>query len=428
MEFTFERGRSFAESRDSSSTVGTAAEYDVPGHIYFDSNSLGPISERAHAAVESVLQEWRELGVRGWSDADPPWFYYGEILGDRIAPIVGAREREVVVANSTTINIHTVLGSFLDRCLREDRGHRVLVNELDFPTDHYAIRGQLRMRGLNPDDSLVAVESRDGLTIRPEDIEAALEDDPEIGIVFMPSVLYQSGQRFDIERISRLAHDHEAFVGFDLAHSVGLVPHSLKSHDVDFAVWCTYKYLNAGPGSIAGLYVDETYYDELPSLPGWWGHEKETQFEMRMEFTPADSAGAWQIGTIPVLSAAPLFGVLDIVEERGIDRIHERSMELTAYLIYQADQKLPECEIGTPRSEEDRGGHVAIRHEEAHRISEALIDEGVIVDYRPPDIVRMCPSPYHSTFQEVFDAIEILRDIIQNRRYEEYEITTGGVT
>lgn len=411
--------------------------FEIPGELYFDGNSLGPISDAAEAALEQAVTEWRELGIEGWTEAERPWFRYGESLGADLAPLVGADPEEVVVANATTVNVHTLIGTFLDGGRRaaldgnseravtassDDRPPGVLVNELDFPSDHYAIRAQLRQRGLDPDEHFHVVESRDGRTIEEDDIVAAIED-RDVGIVFMPSVLYRSGQLFDVQRITEAAHDHDALAGFDLAHSVGVVPHDLSDHDVDFAVWCSYKYLNAGPGAIAGLYVSEKHFGTMPALAGWWGHEKATQFEMRPEFTPADSAGAWQIGTVPVFSAAPLSGSLALLEAAGIDPIREKSLALTDYLIELVDEHLADlgCAVGTPRDPGRRGGHVAIEHSDAERISAALREQGIVVDFRPPNVVRVCPAPLYTRFADVLSFVKYLREILSTGAYMEID-------
>ncbi|SFC48596.1 Kynureninase [Halobiforma haloterrestris] len=411
-------GVDYARERDAADPLAAFRDrFDVPGEVYLDGNSLGPISDAAEASLDRAVEEWRELGIEGWTEADRSWFWYGESLGEDLAPLVGADPDEVVVANSTTVNIHTLVGTFLDAL--EDRPPGILVNDLDFPTDHYAIRAQLRQRGYDPDEHLHLVESRDGRTIDEADVVDALEAH-DIGIVFMPSVLYRSGQLLDLERVTEAAHDHGALAGFDLAHSVGVVPHDLSSHGVDFAVWCSYKYLNAGPGAIAGLYVDERHHGTTPALAGWWGHEKETQFELRETFTPADSAGAWQIGTVPVLSAAPLAGALEVVHEAGIDAIREKSLALTSYLISLVDGNLADlgCSVATPREPERRGGHVAITHPEAERVSEALRDRGLVVDFRPPNVIRVCPAPLYTGFEDVWEFAEGLREILVEREYE----------
>ncbi len=415
-------GLEAARRRDREDPLAELRErFQVPEGYYMDGNSLGPLSVDAERAVVERLKEWRELGVAGWTDADPDWFYTGERLGDRLAPLVGAGEPSVVVCNSTTTNVHTLVGTFLE----EAEGDQVLVNELDFPTDHYAIRAQLRRRGLDPEEALVAVESRDGRTIEADDVVDAITED--IGLVFMPGVLYRSGQLFDMERIARAAHDRGALVGFDLAHSVGVIPHSLDDWNVDFAVWCSYKYLNAGPGAIAGLYVNERHFGVTPELPGWWGHEKATQFEMRETFTPAETAGAFQIGTIPVLSAAPLSGSLDVFEETTIEAVREKSLALTRYLINQVDERLPECTVGTPRAPGRRGGHVAVEHPEAERLSLALNDRDAVVDFRPPDVVRICPAPLYTRFEDVYGVVTELRDVLDSGAHREYD-PHGGVT
>jgi kynureninase len=417
-----------ARQRDENDPLSSFRDrFDVPDTHYMDGNSLGPISDEAEATLQRAIRQWRELGIRGWTEADPPWFWYGEDLGALIAPLVGAREEEVVVCNSTTVNIHTLIGTMLDT-IGPDEPRGVLVNDLDFPTDHYAIRAQFRQRGLDPDEHLHLVESRDGRTIETEDIVAAM-DERDVGIVFMPSVLYRSGQLFDIERITEAAHERGILAGFDLAHSVGVVPHDLSAHGVDFAVWCSYKYLNAGPGAIAGLYVNERHFGTVPALAGWWGHEKETMFDMNLTYTPAETAGAWQNGTVPVLSAAPLWGALEVVHDAGIDAIREKSVGLTEYLITLTDERIADlgCTVGTPRESARRGGHVAIEHEEAARVSEALRDAGIIVDFRQPNVIRVCPAPLYTGYEDVWDVVDTIHDIVDERVYEEYEVD-GGVT
>jgi kynureninase len=412
-----------ARERDATDPLSDSRErFFLPDGLYMDGNSLGLLSEDAEAALARVVDEWRDLAIRGWTDADPDWFTYGERLGARVAPLVGAHEEEVVVANSTTVNIHTLFGTFYDPA----RGEKVVVDALDFPTDHYAIRAQLRARGVDPDEALRIVESRDGRTIARADVLDAIDDD--VGLVFLPSVLYRSGQLFDIEAITEAAHESGALAGFDLAHSVGVVPHHLSDVGVDFAVWCHYKYLNAGPGAIAGLYVNERHFGATPALAGWWGNDRETQFEMAMTYQPAQSAGAFQIGTIPVLAAAPLDGALDVLADAGgVEAAREKSLALTDFLVDLVDERLPACEVGTPRTHAERGGHVAVEHPEAARVSEALRDRGVVVDYRPPNVVRVCPAPLYTRFEDVWRVVDEIRTVLDERAYESYS-TGGGVT
>ncbi|MEF8913283.1 kynureninase [Natronomonas sp.] len=411
--------RSHARELDAADPLAAFADrFDPPG-IYMDGNSLGPISQDAARTMERVREEWRTLAIEGWTDGDPPWFGYAEALGDRLAAMVGADGESVVVANATTVNIHALVDTFLE-------DGRVVVNELDFPSDHYAIRAQLERRGLDPDDHLTVVESRDCRTIEEDDVVDALDDD--VDLLFMPSVLYRSGQLLDIERLTAAAHDHGALAGFDLAHSVGVVDHALDDHGVDFAVWCHYKYCNAGPGAPAGLYVNERHFDTRPALPGWWGHEKATQFEMNEAFTPAGDAGAYQIGTPPVLAMAPLEGALDVIEEAGIEAIRAKSVALTDYLLELVDERLPECSVGTPRESTRRGGHVAVEHPEAERVSRALKGRDVVVDFRPPNVVRVCPSPLYTGFEDAHRAVERFRAILDEGAHEELTADADDVT
>lgn len=435
----FSTSRESAQSRDDDDTLaGFRERFDLPTDHYVDGNSLGPVSEDAERTLNRVVDEWRERGIGGWTDADPPWWEYGEYLGERLAPHVGADPSEVVVANSTTVNVHTLVGTFLDHVADvpgavadspvEASGDVVVANELDFPTDHYAVRAQFEQRGLDPDEQFRLVESRDGRTIAFEDLAAAVDDD--VGVVFMPTVLYRSGQLFDVEAVTDLAHDHGALAGFDAAHSIGVVPHRFSEVGVDFAVWCSYKYLNAGPGAIAGLYVNERHHGLTPALPGWWGNDKETQFDLASEYAPAQSAGAWQIGTVPVLSAAPLEGSLDHLDEAGIDRIREKSVALTDLLVALVDDLAAagyDYAVGSPRDSEARGGHVAVEHPDADRVSQALRERGVVVDYRPPNVIRICPAPLYVGFEDVFEVAEALRAVVDEGAHERFD-SGDGVT
>ena len=435
-----------ARLEDADPLSGFADRYRIPDDVlYMDGNSLGPASDAALESLDRVVDEWRDRLIAGWTDADPPWFEVGERLGDALAPLVGAEPAEVVVGNSITVNIHTLIGTFLDELLagngpeREgvaaadgewdpDADPAVLVNELDFPSDHYAVRAQLRQRGIDPDEKLRVVPSRDGRTIDPRDIEAALAAHDDIGIVWMPTALYRSGQLFDVERIAAAAHEAGAYAGFDAAHSAGAVPHEFDAAGVDFAVWCTYKYLNAGPGSIGALFVAERHHGLTPALAGWWGHEKATQFEMNTTYTPADSAGAWQIGTPPLLAAAPLEGSVELLREAGIERLREKSLALTDFLIALVDDRLPEVSVGTPRDHAARGGHVALEHPDAERLSEALRDRGVVVDFRPPNVVRVCPAAPYTAFVDVLEVVDEIEAILDSGAHEEYATSEGGVT
>jgi kynureninase len=233
---------------------------------------------------------------------------------------------------------------------------------------------------------------------------------------------------FDVDRITSAAHAAGAYAGFDAAHSVGAVPHAFGDAGVDFGVWCTYKYLNAGPGSVGALFVAERHHGRMPALAGWWGHEKATQFEMNANFTPAETAGAWQIGTPPLLAAAPLEGAIEILREAGIDQLRAKSLALTDYLIALVDDRLSEVSIGTPRDHDARGGHVALEHPDARRLSEALTDRGVVVDFRPPNVVRVCPAAPYTGFADVLEVVDRIEAILETGAHEAYTVSEGGVT
>lgn len=422
------KGREYAREQDADDPLaGYRDRFTLPDPLYFDGNSLGPVSDAAATHLDRAVDAWRDRGIRGWTEADPPWFWYGEELGADLAPLLGASGEECVVTGTTTVNIHNLLGTFLDA--DPDRPPGVVVNELDFPSDHYAVRAQLRNRGYDPDAHMHVAASRDGRTIRTEDVITAM-DAQDVGIVFMSSVLYRSGQLLDIDAITAAAHDRDIVAGFDLAHSIGIIPHTFSEIGVDFAVWCSYKYLNAGPGAVGGLYVNERHFGTSPALAGWWGHAKDTQFEMRPTFTPARGAGAWQISTIPVLSAAPLRGSVDLVREAGIEAIREKSLDLTASLITQADDRLTPhgCTVGTPRSDHERGGHIAIEHPDAARIARTLRDHGAIVDYRPPNVIRVCPAPLYTRYEDVWEFTRLLEDLLRTNTHQEYDAGNVDVT
>ncbi|MDQ3656432.1 MAG: kynureninase, partial [Chloroflexota bacterium] len=303
--------------------------FHIPeGTVYLDGNSLGLLSRDAERAVLAALESWKVQGIAGWLAADPPWFTLGEDLGTRMAALVGAAPESVIVTGTTTVNLHQMLGTFYRP---EGNRRKILATALDFPSDVYAMQSQIRQRGGDPARDLVLVPSRDGRTIDEDDLIAALTD--EVALAILPSVLYRSGQLFDIPRLTRAAHAAGVVIGFDCAHSAGALPHRFDDWDIDFAIWCSYKYLNAGPGAVGALYVHPRHFGTDPALAGWWGYRKDRQFDMVYEWAGAEGAGAFQISTIPLLSAAALMGSLAIFEEAGIGVIRRKSLAQTDYLI-----------------------------------------------------------------------------------------------
>ncbi|MGB7297120.1 MAG: aminotransferase class V-fold PLP-dependent enzyme, partial [Candidatus Aminicenantales bacterium] len=296
--------------------------------------------------------------------------------------------------------------------------------------DIYALKSIIRLRGLDPSEHLVLVPSRDGRTLDEDEIAGCFDD--SVALVFLPSVLYRSGQLLDLEFLTRQARKRAIPIGFDCSHSVGAIPHEFNQWKVDFALWCSYKYLNGGPGATAFLYVNRVHFDGEPALAGWFGSVKEKQFDMSLEFEPARSAGGWQISSPSILSAAPLLGSLAILREAGSAAIREKSLRLTGFFLEMADEFLsPEpfgFSIATPRQPERRGGHVAIVHPEGKRICAALQDRGIIVDFRPPDIIRIAPVGLYNTFIEVWQSVRHLREIVAGGDYSRFPRERGAIS
>lgn len=393
--------------------------YIPEGEIYVDGNSLGLLSEASESSVLQVLDEWKTLGIRGWLEAKQPWFYLAEELGAKCAKLVGAEAEEVVATGTTTVNIHSLVNTFYQP---DSKRTKIVADELTFPTDVYALRSILNLRGVNSDDNLVLAKSRDGRFLDEDAIIALIDE--SVALAFLPSVLYRSGQLLDMKYLTEEAHKRGVPIGFDCSHSVGVVPHSLDKWDVDFAVWCSYKYLNGGPGSTAFLYLNRKHFDNEPALAGWFGYVKDKQFDLDLKFDHARNAGGWQISSPAILSSAALEGSLRIILEAGMENIRQKSLELTSYLTYLIDNVLStppyNFGVGTPREAERRGGHIAVVHGEAMRISEALRARGVISDFRPPNVIRIAPAPLYNCYREVWRIIQLLKDTIDKEEYTKF--------
>lgn len=397
--------------------------YLPEGGLYFDGNSLGLLSRDAEAAVLRTLDEWKMLGIEGWLNAPNPWYYLGESLGKLSAPLIGAESDEVVVTGTTTTNLHALVATFYQPT---DERRKIVATTLDFPSDLYALRSQIALRGGDPEADLVLVGSRDGRTVDEADVIAALDE--TTALLVLPSVLYRSGQLFDIARLTAAAHERGVLIGFDCCHSIGVIPHEFDAWGVDFACWCNYKYLNNGPGGTAALYVNRRHFGRSPGLAGWWGSHKERQFDMATGFDAAPDAGAWQISTIQTLSAAPLQGSLAIFAEAGIGAVREKSLLLTRYLIDLVEQTgltaAPyNYAIGTPLEDARRGGHVAIEHAESPQIAKALKARGVVPDFRPPNVIRLAPIALYTSYSDVWQLVQHLRAIIDGREQETFAAT-----
>ena len=392
--------------------------YIQEGVIYFDGNSLGLLCKRAESAVQTIMDSWKMHGIDGWMQGERPWFHLSEELGASVAPLIGAQAEEVIVTGSTTSNLHQLLATFFKPT---EGKNKILADELNFPTDIYAIKSQLSLHGLDPAEHLVQVKSDDGQTLKTQDIIESMTED--VAVVILSGVLYRSGQVLDMQRITEAAHERNCLVGFDLCHSIGAIPHALDDWNVDFAFWCNYKHLNGGPGSTGGIYVNRKHFGIAPGLAGWFGSAKDRQFDMEHTFTPADGAGALQMGTPHLLSSAPLIGSLEVMNEVGMDAIRDRSLALTGYLQELIEIELGEFEftITSPQENAERGGHVFVVHKEAARICKALKANGVIPDFRAPNGIRLAPVALYNTFEEVRQTVQILKRIMDEEQYKQFE-------
>lgn len=392
--------------------------YVQPGTIYMDGNSLGLLSKRAEQSLLTILDSWKRYGIDGWTQGEHPWFYFSEKLSEMCAPLIGAEKEEVIITGSTTTNLHQLIASFY-----KPTGARtkILADELNFPSDLYAISSQLSLHGNDSVEHMKLVKSCDSHTLNEAEIVEAMTDD--VALIVLPSVLYRSGQILNLKALTIAAHERNILIGFDLCHSIGSVPHELDEWEVDFAFWCNYKHLNGGPGSTGGLYVNRRHFGHKPGLAGWFGSDKEKQFDLATEFIPASDASAYQIGTPNILSAAPLYGSLEMFAEVGIDAIRDKSLKLTDYMMSLIEEELSEYQftIANPLDHARRGGHIYLVHEEAARICKALKEHQVIPDFRSPNGIRLAPVALYNSFQDVWKTVQILKRIMKEEVYKKYE-------
>lgn len=378
-----------------------------PGKIYLDGNSLGPLSIGAERRVREALQQWSDEAVLAWESPDRPWFSLAEETASLMAPLVGASPGSVAVTGSTTVNIHQLLATLFNPRPGRDR---ILIDESAFPSDRYAVTSHLRIRGLGP-EALAIAPAVDGL-LDEEVIIRRLEG--AVALALLPGVVYTTGQMLDMEKLAGAARDRGVSLVLDLSHSIGVIPHRLEEWGVAAAVWCGYKYLNGGPGAPSGIFLHPELQVLNPGLAGWWGSRKDLQLEMPREMVPADGAGALQIGSPHILSLAALFGALEQTSCLSVEVLRRRSLRLTAFLARCTDDLLPgEFHIATPMEPGRRGGHLAIEHEEAMRISRALRRRGVVVDYRPPNLIRLAPAPLYNLASECLDAVQAISLILR---------------
>lgn len=394
------------------------SQFHFPKHngedtIYFCGNSLGLQPVSVAAAMEHELASWKDLAIGGYFNGPNPWLYYQEYCQSPLAAIVGCNKDEVTVMNALTVNLHLLMLSFYrptpSRC-------KIIMEAGAFPSDQYAVETLVKHFGFDPANTIVEIAPRQGeKTLRTEDIISEIQQQgSNLAMVLFGGINYYTGQLFDLQAITKAAHSVNAMAGFDLAHVAGNVPLQLHDWDVDFAVWCSYKYLNAGPGAIGGVFVHEKHAGDAstPRLGGWWGNDEKTRFRMEKGFVPKANAGGFNISTAQVFNTVCLKASLELFDKAGIERLRAKSIRLTAYLEYLLYQ-LPNLrfEIITPKDPESRGAQLSLFFTERGReIHDKMIASGIIVDYREPGVIRVAPSPLYCSFRDVFRFYEILRD------------------
>lgn len=384
--------------------------------LFLCGHSLGLMPLKARDLVSEELDDWAHLAVLGHEHARRPWIPYHENLTAGLVHLTGAKPGEVIAMNSLTVNLHLMLASFYRPTGRRTK---ILIETGAFSSDRHAVTSQLAWHGLDPAKHLIELTPAPGSHAIPEEaIEYCLaQNGGDIALLLWPGVQFRSGQAFDLPRIARAGHAAGCVVGFDLAHSIGNMPLALHDHAADFAVWCSYKYLNGGPGAIGGCFVHERHLANHPHLMGWWGHEEATRFRMESHFKPAAGIAAWQISNPPILATAPLIASLALFQDARIERLRAKSVELTGFLEFLVDRLGPDARFVTPREIGARGCQISIRITgtpgRGRRVFERLGERSVVCDWRDPDVIRVAPTPLYNTFEEVFSFSERLADTLR---------------
>ena len=415
----FNTSSDFAKQADAADELAYfKQQFHFPKHhgkdvIYFCGNSLGLQPVNVEAAVQTELKSWRDEAVGGYFGGTNPWLYYQDYLKTSLSKIVGCKEDEVTAMNTLTVNLHLLLLSFY-RPTHER--FKILMEAGAFPSDQYAVETLVKHLGFDPATAIVEIAPKPGEKIlHTKDIVETIEKlGNSLAVVLFGGINYYTGQFFDMKRITQAAHDVNAIAGFDLAHVAGNIPLKLHEWGVDFAVWCTYKYLNSGPGAVGGVYVNEYFANDVrtPRLGGWWGNDEKTRFKMEKGFIPKTNAGGWNISTAQVFNMVCLKASLELFDKAGMEKLRAKSVQLTAYLEYLLYQ-LPNIkfEIITPADVESRGAQLSLYFSERGKeIHDKMIENGIIVDYREPGVIRVAPAPMYCSFEDVYTFYLILRD------------------
>ncbi len=417
----------FAQQADENDTLKTFRDkFYIPfingkECYYFAGNSLGLQPKTTQDYIYNELENWANYAVEAHFHTKTPWINYHDLFPATLSKIVGCLPQEIVVMNHLTVNLHLLLTTFY-RPNRER--YKIICEAKSFPSDQYALESQAKLHGLNPDDTIIEVAPRHGENnIRTEDIIAAIEKNKnELAVVLFGGISYYTGKVFDMKAITEAAHNAGAFCGFDLAHAAGNIELHLHDWNVDFACWCSYKYLNSGPGNIAGAYIHDRFITDetLPRMAGWWGHNKESRFKMEKEFKPIPTAEGWQLSNSPIISMAAHKASLDIFEEAGMENLLKKSKALSGYLFFILDEINAKnenkiLEAITPLFENERGCQVSVlMHKNGKEIYDALKKQGVIGDWREPNVIRFSPVPLYNTFEDVYQFGQILKNLTEN--------------
>ena len=383
--------------------------------LYFTGNSLGLQPKNTQKYLQQELDDWANFGVEGHFEARNPWLSYHELLTHNMANIVGAKPLEVVVMNTLTTNLHLLMASFYQPTKEK---YKIVIESDAFPSDRYAVESQLKFHGFDAQEGVVTWQPREGEELlRIEDLEQIVaEQGDEIALLLIGGVNYYTGQYLDLKRIAEIGHSKQCFVGIDLAHGAGNVAPQLHDSGVDFAAWCTYKYLNSGPGSLGGLFVHEkhAYTRELPRFAGWWNHNKETRFNMRQPFDVMPGAEGWQLSNPPILSMAAIKASLDMFGAVGMDALRKKSEKLTGYFEYLINEiGSDSIRIITPSNPKERGCQLSIQVKNADKTLHAkLTENNIITDWREPDVIRCAPVPMYNSFEDVFRMVTVLKTLL----------------
>lgn len=383
--------------------------------IYFCGNSLGLQPKTTKSYIDQELKDWAELGVEGHLEAKNPWLPYHEFLTESMATLVGAKPIEVVTMNTLTANLHFMMVSFYKPTKTR---YKIVIESDAFPSDKYAVESQLRHHGYDDKEGLILWKPREGEELlRYEDLEAILnEQGDEIALIMIGGVNYYTGQYFNLKRITEMGHRHGCKVGFDCAHGAGNVPLNLHDSGADFAIWCSYKYLNSGPGSLSGCFVHERHAHDktLNRFTGWWSHNKQTRFNMRHEFDVLPGAEGWQLSNPPILSLAAIRAALDVFNTVGMEALRAKSLKLTGYFEYLMKQLGEDVvRVITPENPQERGCQLSVQVINANKeVHTKLTKAGVITDWREPDVIRCAPVPLYNSFEDVYRMVEKLKEIL----------------